>query len=469
VARASRPVESRFPRPGWVEQDPLDLWRGVREAMDACLHDREDTPLALAITNQRESVVLWERRTGRPLGPVIGWQCRRTAPACEELRRRGLEPLLRERTGLTVDPMFSATKARWLLDHADDGHRRAERGELCLGTIDSWLLWNLTGGEVHATDLTNASRTQLLDLTRLSWDPELLQVFGVPAAALPRIEPSGARFGPTLRLGRLRAGTPVAAMAGDSHAALFGHGAFRPGAVKATYGTGTSLMTPVPALRAAAGLSSTLACARGAAVYALEGNIPVTGAAVDWLGALLGFADPAAEVFARAASAPDTGGVFVVPAFAGLGAPHWDAGARGLICGLHRGTTAAHLARAVLESIAFLVRDVLEAMEPAAGVRLGALLADGGASRSGLLMQLQADLLGRPVERPVTADAAALGVAYLAGLEVGLWPSPGAVAGLARPRERFEPRLPAEEREQRYAGWRAAVARARSGPGEASP
>lgn len=404
--------------------------------------------------------MLWERRTGQPVGPCVVWQCQRSAPFCNELRARGLEPLLRERTGLTIDPMFSASKARWLLDHTEDGRRRAERGELCLGTVDSWVLWNLTGGQVHACDMTNASRTQLFDLRRLQWDDELLQIFGVPRAALPEVKPSSCIYGETAPTGRLPGGIPIASLIGDSHGALYGHAGFQPGSIKATYGTGSSLMTPTRSpVISEHGLSTTIAWAREQATYALEGNIYVTGAAVQWLGQFLGLDDPAQGVETLARQAKNTAGVYFVPAFVGLGAPHWNEAARGLITGLTHGATPAHLARAALEAIAYQVRDVFDLMSVESGAPLRALMADGGASRNELLMQFQADIIGRPVVRSLSSDVSALGAAYLAGLAVGLWSSESEIEKLPRPSDRFEPRLADAERAELYAGWKRAIAR----------
>lgn len=467
VAEAARPLSVSYPQPAWVEQDAVAIWQSVREAIDACLSSAGDPrPAAIAISNQRESVAAWDRATGQPLGPVIVWQCRRTAEFCAGLRARGMEPLLMERTGLTVDPLFSASKLRWLLDHIPDGQRRAERGELCLGTIDSWLVWNLTGGAVHACDLTNASRTQLLDIRTLDWSDELLEVFGVPRAALPEVRPSSGIAGQSVEHGRLAAGIPIASMIGDSHAALFGQAGFAPGAVKATYGTGSSLMTPTPEpVMSRNGLSTTIAWAldRRQVSYALEGNISVSGAAVQWLGEFLNLAHPAEDVAALAEQVADSGGLYLVPAFVGLGAPYWNAAARGIITGLTRGSTSAQLARAALEAIAYQVRDVFEVMAAEAGRELGVLLADGGASRNRLLMQVQADVLGRPVERSESADVSALGAAYLAGLAIGTWQSLDQIKRLPRPRERFGPRTSDDDRAALYAGWRTAVARATLG------
>ena len=463
-AQASRPLTQRYPQPAWVEQDAGAIWQSVREAMEECLAGSAAPQLsAIAVTNQRESVMLWERDSGRPLGPVIVWQCRRTADFCAELRAQGVAPRLAAKTGLTVDPLFSASKMRWLLDHVADGRARAQRGELCLGTMDSWVLWNLTGGAVHATDLTNASRTQLLDIHTREWSDELLDLFGVPRAALPQVRPSSGDFGSSVAIGRLPAGVPIAALIGDSHAALFGQAGFLPGAVKATYGTGSSLMTPTPAaVMSKRGLSTTIAWAldRERVTYALEGNITVSGAAVQWLGDFLGLANPAEAVAALAAGVENTGGLYLVPAFAGLGAPYWNDAARGLVSGLTLGSTAAQLARATVEAIAYQVRDVFDVMLSEAGRELKVLLADGGATRNNLLMQFQSDLLGRPVWRNTSAEASPLGASYLAGLAVGTWRTLAEIEQLPRPRDLFQPHISESERARLYAGWQTAVARA---------
>jgi glycerol kinase len=463
VAQAAHPLQQTYPAPAWVEQDPLEIWQSVRTVVDNCLAQVGGIPLtAIAVSNQRESVTAWDRRSGQPLGPVIVWQCRRTAGFCEGLRTRGLGALLQERTGLTIDPLFSASKMRWLLDHIQDGQARAERGEICLGTMDSWVLWNLTGGAVHASDLTNASRTQLLDLGTLELSDELLAIFGVPRAALPEIKPSSALYGTSVALGRLPAGVPIAAMIGDSHAALFGQAGFLPGSIKATYGTGSSLMTPTASRVASQhGLSTTIAWALGPgqATYALEGNISFTGGAVQWLGEFLSLPNPAQGVADLATRVSDAGGVYLVPAFAGLGAPHWNDAARGLVTGITRSTTAAHLARAAIESIAYQVRDVFDLMRAEAGADLQVLLADGGATRNELLMQFQADIIDRPVLRNLSTDVSPLGAAYLAGLATGVWSSLEEIAQLPRARDRFDPRMPAEARERCYTGWQRAVVR----------
>ena len=477
VARASRRLSQSYPRPAWVEQDPLAIWSSVRGAMDACLHLGGRPKLAaIAVTNQRETAMVWERATGQPLGPAIGWQCQRTAPFCAELEARGLEPLLRHRTGLTIDPMFSGSKARWLLAHIPEGRRRAERGDLCVGTMDSWVLWNLTGGVVHACDFTNASRTQLFDIRSLAWDQTLLDMFGVPEAALPQAWPSSAIYGTSVPLGLLPGGVPIASLIGDSHAALYGHASFEFGSVKATYGTGSSLMSATRnVVSSERGISSTIAWAIGEphktprVTYALEGNIYATGAAVQWLGETLGLSDPGSGIEELASRVEDSGGVYFVPAFSGLGAPHWNDRARGLICGITLGTTPAHLARATLEAIACEVRDVFESMEADSGRRLQVLLADGGATRNDLLMQCQADILGRPVLRCLSPELSALGAAYLAGVAMGIWSSQEEIEGLAQPSDRFEPRLPIARREEVYQGWRQALARAVFVPTSSTP
>jgi glycerol kinase len=462
VSQASRPVPIRFPLAGWVEQDAHVIWQSAEEAITECLAAAPPLTIsAVAVTNQRESVLLWDRATGAPVGPVIVWQCRRTSDFCEELRGRGLQSHLEWTTGLTLDPLFSASKLRWLLTNVPDAMARAERGELCAGTIDSWLIWNLTGGAFHACDATNASRTQLLNLHSVSWDPELLSLFSIPEAILPTVLPSSGNFGVVTTIPELK-GVPLASAIGDSHAALFGHAAFSPGQVKATYGTGSSLMTIVPqTVRSSHGLSTTIAWSLDRTVqFALEGNITVTGSGVEWIARMVG-AESSSRAGTLAQSVDDSGGVYFVPALAGLGAPYWDATARGLICGLSRGTTAAHLARAGIESIAYQIRDVFDAMCEDAGP-LSALLADGGASHNDALMQFQADILGVPVIRPSSTDLSALGAAWLAGLAVGMWRDVKELSQLPRQIWRFEPEMARDQRERLYAGWRDAVRRTRS-------
>jgi len=468
LARGSQPTGISYPRPGWVEQDAQKVWRCTRDAIDACLSGVEDPDVAaVAVTNQRETALVWERETGQPVGPCVVWQCRRSAPFCNQLKMQGLEPLLRERTGLQVDPMFSASKLHWILEHTEDGFRRAELGELCVGNMDAWVLWNLTGGAVHATDLTNASRTQLLNLDTLDWDEEIIDIFGIPAVALPEIKPSSAFYGETIPLDSLPGGIPITAMIGDSHASLYGQAGFRAGSIKATYGTGSSLMTPTDQpILSENGLSTTIAWAREkatgshkTATYALEGNIYATGAAVEWLGQLLGLEKPGPGVEKLAHTVEDAEGVYFVPALVGLGAPHWKESAQGLITGLTRGTGAGQLARATLEAIAYQVRDVFDVMQTESGLSLRTLLADGAASRNDLLMQFQADLLDCAVLRSASTDISPLGAAFLAGLAVGLWADESEIEGLVPPRDRFDPQMSPHRREALYAGWREAVAR----------
>ncbi len=463
VARASVPMEIAFPQPGWVEQNPVAIWRAVQSVIDNCLTQiAPEKPKAVGISNQRETILAWQRSTGQPLGPAVVWQCRRTAGFCKQLRERGLESFLRERTGLTIDPLFSGSKARWLLEEIKRNEPSISLDDVCIGTVDSWLLWNLSGGRVHATDVSNAARTQLFNLRTADWDPELLSLFDVPHAALPEIHMSSTVFAETSGTGRLASGIPIASLIGDSHAALFGQRGFLPGSIKATYGTGSSLMTPTEDLRISErGLSSTVAWGVRDITYALEGNISVTGSAVQWFGQFLGAEDPAQRIAALAGDAEDSQGVYIVPAFVGLGAPHWDESARGMICGMTLGTTAAHVAKAVIESIAYQVRDVFDAMQGDAGVPLQALLADGGATRNDALMQFQADILNCTVLRNSSPEVSPLGAGFLAGLATGMWSCLEDVGALPREFDRFVPRMNNARREQLYAGWQAAVRRAR--------
>ena len=464
-AKAVRPLSISFPQPGWVQQDPEALWVSVREAATECIGAAGDLQLAaIGVSNQRESALVWDRRTGAALGPCVVWQCRRTAATCETLRKQGVEDSLRRSSGLPLDPLFSATKIRWLLESIPHGVSRAADGELCAGTVDSWILWKLTGGVIHATDFSNAARTQLLRLVDCRWGDELLQCFGIPAACLPRLQPSSSLFGETSERSGLPAGVPVGSLVGDSHAALFGHAAFSHGEVKATYGTGSSLMSPLERpVESRHGLATTVAWAEPDYVrYALEGNITNTGGAVQWLAEFLTLPGGAAEIAALAASVPDSGGVYLVPAFAGLGAPHWDAGARGMLCGLTRGTNAAHAARATVDSIAYQVYDVFDAIRKDVGITLPRLFADGGASRNDHLMQFQADLLGCSVVRNLSTDLSAIGAAWLAGLSTGFWQSRAELASLPRPSTVFDPRMADSQRADLIGGWRDALRRCRT-------
>ena len=466
--RVSREIAQIYPRPGWVEHDPAELFESCLEVVDELLEETETGPRqieALGITNQRETTVVWERETGRPVANAVVWQCRRTAALCDAMRARGLESTVRERTGLPIDAYFSATKVRWLLDNVPYGQSRAEAGELLFGTVDSWLLWNLTNGLTHATDVTNASRTMLFDTGALSWDRGLMDALDVPPCMMPEVKPSCGVFAHAG--GNMFGGQsiPIAGVAGDQHAALFGQACFEPGMAKNTYGTGSFVLmnTGGSRVRSDNGLITTPAWALGDGVaYALEGSIFSTGATVQWLRDGLGIISDAAETGPLAASVEDNGGVYLVPAFTGLGAPHWDMYARGTIVGVTRGTTAAHLARAALEATAYQTRDVVEAMTADAGVELPLLRVDGGGAANDFLMQFQADVLGVPIQR-AAAETTALGAAYLAGLAVGFWESLDEIEALRNAGSEgrtFEPRMGEEQRETLYGEWKRAVERA---------
>jgi glycerol kinase len=463
--RTSVPVTVTNPRADWVEQDALELWTSVVSVVNQCIaHAGSNSIAGVAVSNQRETVVAWERATGEPVGPAILWQCRRSAGICDGLLAGGYEPMLREKTGLEIDPLFSASKMQWLLEDIAGLRAQVEVGDICFGTIDSWLIWKLTGRAVHVCDASNASRTQLLNLQTLDWDEELLTLFGLPRVALPRVMPSSGRFGECAGIKGLR-GTQIMSAMGDSHAAMAGHASFVPGTVKATYGTGSSLMTLLPNLpefSAESKVASTIAWSlNGTVQYALEGNVSMTGSAVQWVGEFLGLAEPVKETAALAETVSDTAGVYFVPAMVGLGAPHWDTSARGTVAGLSRTSRAAHLARAAVEAIAFQVRDVFDAMESSADCALPVLHADGGATRTDWLMQFQADVLGRPVVRSGCEDLSALGAAWFAGLALGWWSSTTEFAKIQPHTQTFTPRMSAAERKRRYAGWQLAVERAR--------
>jgi glycerol kinase len=463
-ARGYSELPQHFPRPGWVEHDGEEIWNSVgiavRQALRAAGGARRARIVAIGITNQRETSLLWERRGGRPAGPAIVWQDRRTHERCVALKRRGLEARIRRLSGLVLDPYFSGTKLEWMLRHDARKRARARRGDLAFGTVDSWLVWRLTGGAVHATDPTNASRTMLYDIRSRRWSPELLALFGVPAKVLPEVRASSGDFGRTRGVGFLEDGIPVAGMAGDQQAALFGQGCVAPGESKNTYGTGAFLLlhTGERAVASRAGLLTTVACGpRGEYAYALEGSVFIAGAAIQWLRDGLGLFAKAAESEAIARSVPDSGGVVLVPAFVGLGAPHWRADVRGAIFGLTRGTTRAHVVRAALESLAFQSCDLVAAMERDAGARVRRLRVDGGATANDLLMQIQADLLGRPVERPRVLETTALGAGLLAGLGVGFWTSHRDVARARAVERAFQPRRPPAWRRSERARWQRAV------------
>ncbi len=461
---AQQEFEQIFPRPGWVEHRPDDIWSSQSAAAAEVLararvHPRDVA--AIGITNQRETTLLWDRKTGAPVCNAIVWQDRRTASICEKLRADGAGELIQERTGLVIDPYFSGTKLQWILDHVDDARARAERGELAFGTVDSWLTWNLTEGRLHVTDVTNASRTQLFDIHRCQWDDELLDLLRVPRAVLPEVAPSSHVCG-TAGPNGFGADIPIGGIAGDQQAALFGQACFEPGMAKNTYGTGCFLlMTTGAEARASQNqLLTTVAWQTGARPeYALEGSVFIAGAAVQWLRDGLGIIRSSVEVETLAATVPDNGGVYFVPAFSGLGSPHWDPYARGAIVGLTRGTKAGHLARATLESIAFQSADLLTAMERDSNLPLRELRVDGGAAVNDFLMQFQADLLRVPVVRPRSVETTALGAACLAGLAVGFWKSRDEIAAHWAVDRRFEPGRSAAEMQELSSTWHRAVER----------
>jgi glycerol kinase len=462
-ARVNQEFRQIFPKPGWVEQDLDDIWGSTTVTVQRALREaglRGRDIAAIGITNQRETTGLWDRRTGKPLHHAIVWQDRRTTDACARLKAEGHEPRVREKTGLVLDPYFSATKLRWLLDHVRGARQKAQDGTVAFGTIDTFLAWRLTGGAAHVTDVSNASRTLLMDLRTREWDPELLELFDVPRSVLPEIRPSAHVYGTTRGVKVLPDGIPVAGMAGDQQAALFGQACFAPGEAKCTYGTGAFLLQntgPEPVF-SSRGLLTTVAWSVGGEVaYALEGSSFIAGAAVQWLRDGLGLIARAPDVEPLAKQVKDSGGVVFVPALAGLGAPHWRPEARGVIRGIDRGTTAAHLARATLEGIAFLINDLAEAMRAEAHRPIPVFKVDGGACQNDLLMQFQADLLGVTVERPRMTETTAFGSAFLAGLATGVWKDREEIRRNWKVGKRFEPRMKPTEREAHLARWRRAV------------
>jgi glycerol kinase len=466
AATAQHEFEQFFPQPGWVEHDPMEILTSQLSCAVEVLVKAGARPrdvAAIGITNQRETVIVWERSTGKPIYPAIVWQDRRTAQKCATLVESGVEDDVSNRTGLILDPYFSATKVAWILDNVVGARAQAERGELAFGTVDSWLIWHLTSGSRHMTDVTNASRTLLFNIVKGEWDPELLRLFNIPESMLPKVVWSSELVGEvttTLGLG----GTVIAGIAGDQQAALFGQLCWQAGEAKNTYGTGCFLLQNIGTefMRSRHRLITTLAASTQHRLeYALEGSIFIGGAVVQWLRDSLKLINSSAEVEELAASVPDNGGVVLVPAFVGLGAPHWDPNASGLLIGLGRGTKPGHIARAALESIAFQVADVLEAVQSESGVPLAALRVDGGAAVNNLLMQFQADLLGVPVVRPLVTETTALGAAYLAGLATGFWDGPDAVRAKRQNDVRFEPRMDASDSQQRRALWHRAVERSK--------
>lgn len=465
VSVAQREFTQIYPKPGWVEHNPLEIWDTqitvAKEAVAKAGLTGEDIA-AIGITNQRETTVVWDKKTGEPVYNAIVWQCRRTAPICDDLKARGLAAAIREKTGLVVDAYFSGTKVKWILDNVEGVRERAENGELCFGNIDTWLIWNLTKGKVHVTDYSNASRTMLFNINTLQWDNEILEELNIPASVLPEAKPSSCVYGNTDKE-LFGAEIPIAGAAGDQQAALFGQACYAPGMAKNTYGTGCFMLmnTGEKLVASNNGLLTTIAWGLdGKVEYALEGSIFIAGASVQWLRDELKIIDNAAASEEMAAAVEDTNGVYVVPAFVGMGAPYWDMYARGSILGLTRGANRNHIVRATLESIAYQTRDVLEAMQEDSKIELKALKVDGGAVANNFLMQFQADILGVPIYRPEVTETTALGAAYLAGLAVGFWSSKEEIAEKWNVDRVFEPGMAEDAKETKYSGWKKAVARA---------
>ncbi|HOQ09442.1 MAG TPA: glycerol kinase GlpK [Syntrophomonadaceae bacterium] len=474
ISRAYREFTQIYPQPGWVEHDPQEIWAvTLSVATQALLQAnlKSSDIHAIGITNQRETTVVWDRETGMPVSNAIVWQCRRTAPICEEMKKAGWSPKISEKTGLVIDAYFSATKLAWILDSSPAIRSQAEQGQFLFGTIDSWLLWKLTGGKVHATDVTNASRTMLYNIHQLEWDKEILSYFSIPASLLPQVCSSSEIYGysdPQLLGNEI----PIAGLAGDQQAALFGQTCFTPGEAKNTYGTGCFLLmnTGQQAVRSQHGLLTTIAWSRkkeGQVYYALEGSIFIAGAAVQWLRDELRIIETAAETEALAESLSGNDGVYLVPAFVGMGAPYWDMHARGTLIGLTRGTGRAHLARAALESIAYQTMDVLEAMQRDSGISLQTLNVDGGAAANNFLMQFQTDILGVPVERPINTESTAIGAAYLAGLGSGFWHSLEELKNMRQIDRRFMPSIGLDQRQRLQQEWHKAVKCALTIPNQA--
>lgn len=467
VSSAYREIRQIFPHPGWVEHDPLEHWETTVLCAEEAMRKagiKASQIAGIGITNQRETTVMWDKETGQPLYNAIVWQCRRTAPLCEELKARGFEEKVRAKTGLTIDAYFSATKIKWILDNVPEAWEGIRKGRVRVGCVDSWLMWKLSGGQAHVTDYSNASRTMLFDIQKLRWDEELLDALSIPREILPEPRPSSGPMAQTAKDVFFGVEVPIAGVAGDQHAALFGQACFKPGMAKNTYGTALALMMNIGEdfLLSQHGLTTDLAWGVGGKVeYSLEGVVFIGGAAVQWLRDGIKIIENAAQTEAMAQSVPDTAGVYVVPAFTGLCAPYWDMYARGLIIGITRGTTREHIARATLESMAYQTRDVLDAMVADSGRVLGSLRVDGGAVRNNFLMQFQADILGVPVVRPVVTEMAAMGAAYLAGLGVGFWKSKEEIAKQWKIDRVFEPQMDSSRREELYAGWKKAVERAR--------
>ena len=463
-----RDIRQIYPRPGWVEHSPVELFESCLETIDELLEIAELHPRSIAglgITNQRETLVMWDRRTGEPVSNAIVWQCRRTAQLCDSLKSQGYEDAVRQKTGLPIDAYFTGTKIRWLLDEIPDGQRRAASGDLACGTVDSWLIWNFTNKLVHATDVTNASRTMLFNIDTLDWDDDLLAMLDIPKAVLPEVRSSSEVYGHVA--GDLSYGQPVpiAGVAGDQHASLFGQCCFAPGSTKNTYGTGCFALTNTGTDRvdSSSGLLTTIGWGIGGEVnYALEGSVFSAGATIQWLRDGLGLMETSAESESLASEVDDNGGVYLVPAFSGLGAPYWDMYARGTIVGLTRGTTRSHISRAALESIAYQTRDILDLMQKEGGTAISSLRVDGGATDNNLLMQFQADILGVPIQRSAIKETTALGAGFLAGLAVGAWNSPEELEALWQADATFHPAMDESQREAHYSDWQRAVERSRN-------
>ncbi|MBK8745811.1 glycerol kinase GlpK [Propionivibrio sp.] len=468
MGAAQREFAQIYAQAGWVEHDPMEIWDSQLGVAREVLEKTGISPgevAAIGITNQRETSIVWEKATGKPIHNAIVWQCRRTASICDALKAKGLEPYIRENTGLVADAYFSATKVKWILDHVEGSRKRAQNGELLFGTIDTWLIWNLTHGKAHVTDYSNASRTMLFNIKDLKWDPKLLAELDIPSGMLAEVKPSSCVYGhsdPQIFGG---VSIPISGAAGDQHAALFGQACFSDGMAKNTYGTGCFLLmnTGTQPVTSRNGLLTTIAWGvDGRVEYALEGSIFVAGAAVQWLRDELKLIETAAQSEELASAVPDSNGVYMVPAFVGLGAPYWDMYARGIVVGLTRGANRNHLVRATLESIAFQTRDVIRAMEDDSGIRLKTLKVDGGAVSNDFLMQFQADILGVPVERPIFTETTAMGAAFLAGLAVGFWQDKAEIAARLNVDRTFAPSMPATICEEKYRGWKKAVERSRS-------
>ncbi|GKX55702.1 glycerol kinase [Leminorella grimontii] len=467
IGVAQKEFTQHYPHAGWVEHDPMEIWATQSSVLVEVLAQTgisSDMVAAIGITNQRETTIVWDKETGKPIYNAIVWQCRRTASICEQLKKDGMTDYIRENTGLVVDPYFSGTKVKWILDNVEGARERAKRGELLFGTVDTWLVWNMTQGRAHVTDYTNASRTMLFNIKTLDWDDKMLEVLDIPRAMLPDVRPSSEIYGKTNIGGKGGTRIPISGMAGDQQAALFGHLCVQPGMAKNTYGTGCFLLmnTGKDVVKSDHGLLTTIACGpRGEVNYALEGAVFIGGASIQWLRDELKLFSDAMDSEYFATKVKDSNGVYVVPAFTGLGAPYWDPYARGAILGLTRGVNSNHIIRATLESIAYQTRDVLDAMQADSGARLQALRVDGGAVSNNFLMQFQSDILGTSVERPAVREVTALGAAYLAGLAVGFWNDLDEVKSKAEIERTFKPGIETTERNYRYKGWQKAVARAR--------